>query len=448
MEPNKNTAKRCAIYTRKSSEEGLEQSFNSLDAQREAAEAYIRSQQHEGWELNSTQYNDGGFSGGNTDRPDLNRLLVDIKNGKVDIVVVYKVDRLSRSLHDFAKMMDLFDQYNVSFVSITQQFNTTSAMGRLTLNILLSFAQFEREVTGERIRDKIAASKRKGLWMGGRVPLGYNAIDRQLEINLDEAHIVHTIFSLYQQTQSVTTVCKQVKSLGFKTKYHRTRAGELTGGNHFTKQSIYKILNNRIYLGEIPHNGKSFPGQHEPIISEELWHQVHSIFSRKNALGIKKTNISATSPLKGLLFGPDGKAMLSTHTSKGSKKYRYYITQTAHKKGHAECSVGMVRAGDIEGIVFDQLKAIFRHPKLIVSTWLSLKDHNHELPEHEVRKNLVAIESLWDHLFHDEQAKLLEHFIERIDLASDDVKIQIKTHGLDRLAQSLEQHNKEKIKAA
>src|SRR5215468_270570 len=263
--------KRCAIYTRKSSEEGLEQGFNSLEAQRDACEAYIRSQQHEGWVLARSCYDDGGFSGGNLERPALQRLLADIRAGRIDIVVVYKVDRLTRSLADFARLVEILDAEGVSFVSVTQQFNTTSSMGRLTLNVLLSFAQFEREVTGERIRDKIATSKKKGMWMGGNVPLGYDASERTLVINPAEAKIVRCIFDLYRELGSVRRVKEEADRLGLHTKRTIRKDGAERGGKPFTRGHIYAMLSNPIYTGQIAHRDQLYPGQHPALIDAETW---------------------------------------------------------------------------------------------------------------------------------------------------------------------------------
>ena len=263
--------KRCAIYTRKSSEEGLEQEFNSLAAQREACEAYILSQQHEGWISARTRYDDGGFSGGNLERPALQRLLADIRAGRIDIVVVYKVDRLTRSLADFARLVEIFDGEGVSFVSVTQQFNTTSSMGRLTLNVLLSFAQFEREVTGERIRDKIAASKEKGMWMGGNVPLGYDAGERTLVISSAEAETVRLLFALYQQLGSVRRVKEEADRLGLRTKRRTARNGIERGGRPISRGHLYRLLSNPIYAGQIAHKGQLHLGQHPALIDAETW---------------------------------------------------------------------------------------------------------------------------------------------------------------------------------
>ena len=439
--------KRCAIYTRKSSEEGLDRSFNSLHAQREAAEAYIKSQSHEGWVLNTKEYDDGGFSGGSVDRPGLQQLLQDVTAGHIDIIVVYKVDRLSRSLNDFAKMMDLFDQHNVSFVSITQSFNTTTSMGRLTLNILLSFAQFEREVTGERIRDKIALSKRKGMWMGGRVPLGYDAVNRQLTVNFSEAAAVKHIFSSFLRLKSVTLLVVELKHSGYKSKSHKNRNGTISGGIPFTRPAIYKLLNRRLYLGEIEFKGEIYEGQHQAIIDKEMWNEVQALLNSDNLDQRAKVASTATAPLLGLLYGPDGQAMTSTHTRTKKKRYRYYVTHQAQKYGHRSCPLGMIPAGDIEGIVFDQLKAMFKQPQIIIETWRLVREEVPSVTEHQIRQNLQSIETLWDHLFHNEQARLLELFIKRIVVSLKDVTIQIRSNGIDDLARSIQSINKKQREA-
>src|SRR5271166_5944525 len=274
MEQSKSKARRCAIYTRKSSEEGLDQDFNSLHAQREASEAFIKSQAGEGWRLVKSAYDDGGLSGGTMERPALQRLLADINQGLVDIVVVYKVDRLTRALTDFAKMVEVFDARGVSFVAVTQQFNTTTSMGRLTLNVLLSFAQFEREVTGERIRDKIAASKRKGMWMGGLVPLGYEVRDRQLVINPSEAETVRQIFQRYCELGSVRLLKEELDRNGIRSKLRIARNGVQSGGQSFSRGALYTLLRNPIYIGEVRHKGTRYPGLQEPIIARVGWDKV------------------------------------------------------------------------------------------------------------------------------------------------------------------------------
>ncbi len=265
---------RCAIYTRKSTDEGLEQAFNSLDAQREACVAFVVSQKHEGWTVLQTLYDDGGYSGGTIERPALKRLIADIEAGEIDVVVVYKVDRLTRALSDFAKLVEIFDRRGVSFVSITQQFNTTTSMGRLTLNVLLSFAQFEREVIGERVRDKIAASKKKGMWMGGSVPLGYDVKDRKLVINRAEAQTVVEIFRRYLRLRSVRALAEELANAGIRSKRRVHADGTGYGNQRFSHGALYLLLQNRTYLGEATHKGNSYPGQHTAIVDKKLWDAV------------------------------------------------------------------------------------------------------------------------------------------------------------------------------
>jgi site-specific DNA recombinase len=317
---------RCAVYTRKSSEEGLEQSFNSLHAQREACESFISSQRHEGWSAIETQYDDGGFSGGTMDRPALKALLADISAGNVDVVVVYKIDRLTRSLFDFAKIVETFDAHTVSFVSVTQSFNTTTSMGRLTLNVLLSFAQFEREVTGERIRDKFAASKKRGMWMGGNIPLGYDLRDRKLVINIKEAETVRTIFRLYAELGAVRKVKAEIDRLKLCTKAHTLESGVTRGGLPFRVGHLYTILSNRLYRGEIGHKGAIYAGDHEAIVDQALWDKVQTQFASNAAVRRSGKSSKEPSLLAGMLFDGEGNRMTPSHTLKSGKRYRYYIS--------------------------------------------------------------------------------------------------------------------------
>ena len=351
---------RCAIYTRKSSDEGLEQEFNSLDAQREACEAYIVSQRHAGWIALSDMYDDGGLSGGTMERPALKRLLEDIQAGKVQIVVVYKVDRLTRSLSDFAKIVDIFDAHNASFVSVTQQFNTTTSMGRLTLNMLLSFAQFEREIAGERIRDKIAASKKKGMWMGGNVPLGYDVKDRKLIVSEPEASTVRLIFRRYAELGSVSLLRAELDRLGIVSKRREEAGGRLAGGQHFSRGALYLMLQNRLYRGDIVHQGEVYPGQHEAILDLELWQIVQNklaVHRQERALAV---GAEAPSLLAGLIVDADGSRMTPTHATKKAKRYRYYVSASLLEGDHPQAQKGMrVPAGDIEALVLDRLRAFF-----------------------------------------------------------------------------------------
>ena len=366
---------RCAIYTRKSSEEGLEQSFNSLDAQREACQAYILSQRQEGWRAINSAYDDGGFSGGSMERPALKRLMVDIEARKVDTVVVYKVDRLTRSLADFAKMVEAFDARGVSFVSVTQQFNTTSSMGRLTLNVLLSFAQFEREVTGERIRDKIAASKRKGMWMGGTVPVGYDLSDHQLFINEKEAEHVREIFLLYLEFSCVKKLKAHLDQRGVISKARVSQSGCGSGGTSYSRGALYRILQNRIYLGEIPHKGKSYPGVHSPIIDRELWESVRALMSEKASDRRHSTNTSSPSLLCGLVYDEEGNRFTPSHAVKGGKRYRYYISQSVIKDaGSPSAQPGRIPAQELEKVVLNELEKFFSSADLVVSAFAFAED--------------------------------------------------------------------------
>jgi len=346
---------RCAIYTRKSTEEGLDQDFNSLDAQREACEAYIASQAGEGWRRIGTRYDDGAYSGGTMERPALQCLLADIDAGKVDTVVVYKVDRLTRSLVDFARIVELFDAHDVSFVSITQQFNTTTSMGRLTLNMLLSFAQFEREVTGERIRDKIAASKRKGMWMGGVVPLGYDVIDRKLIINATEAETVRTLFRLYLQHANVRLVKEEVDRRGLRMKLRRPKGGSWKGGEPFTRGHIYKLLANPIYVGEIVHKGERHAGAHEAIIDRKTWDAVQEQLGRNAVVRHRNSNAKAPSLLAGIITDEDGNRMAPSHASKAGRRYRYYVSKPA--TGTSPDAGWRLPAPMIEGAVLDGIRS-------------------------------------------------------------------------------------------
>ena len=348
----------CAIYTRKSSDEGLEKEFNSLDAQREACAAYILSQKHAGWVPIPDLYDDGGLSGGTMERPALLRLLADIKSGKVQIVVVYKVDRLTRSLADFAKIVDVLDAHGASFVSVTQQFNTTTSMGRLTLNMLLSFAQFEREIAGERIRDKIAASKAKGMWMGGNVPLGYNVKERKLIVNEAEAETVRLIFHRYAELGSVRLLGHELDRLGVVSKRREGAGGVLAGGNRLSRGALYTLLQNPIYRGEIAHQGKVYPGQHEAIIDAELWQRVQVKLAGNRQARMLGETAEAPSLLAGLIVDGDGQRMTPTHAVKKGRRYRYYVstqlisgTRSDHAKGWR------IPAGDIEVLVLDRLRA-------------------------------------------------------------------------------------------
>lgn len=360
---------RCAIYTRKSHEEGLDQAFNSLDAQREAGIDYIRSQKHQGWQAIETNYDDGGYSGGSMDRPALKALLKDISHHRVDVVVVYKVDRLSRSLHDFAQIMQAFDEHEVSFVSVTQQFNTTTSMGRLTLNMLLSFAQFEREVTGERVRDKIAATKKKGLWVGGQPPLGYRHIgDCKIAVEPTEAKLVRTIFEAYTKDQSLLGLATKLNDAGHTTKrWQSASSGRRHGGRPLDAKYIYRVLTNPAYVGKIRHTRggetKLWPGQHKPIIEAKLWQRVQELIQRREAADRKR--VSSTHLLKGKLRTHEDFAMSPSAVRRAAKDgrehiIRYYVSQKAIKLGYRKCPIKSINAEHIDdivrGVVFDHMQ--------------------------------------------------------------------------------------------
>ncbi|MDX2142025.1 MAG: recombinase family protein [Rhodospirillaceae bacterium] len=358
---------KCAVYTRKSTEEGLEQQFNTLDAQREACEAFILSQKHEGWVALPTAYDDGGFSGGNMDRPGLVQLMADIRDHKVDVVVVYKVDRLTRSLSDFAKIVETFDEQGVSFVSVTQQFNTTNSMGRLTLNVLLSFAQFEREVSAERVRDKIAASRKKGMWMGGSVALGYDVKDKRYVINPEEAKTVRRIFDLYLELRSVRTLQTELKLRGLRTK-RRLSKGKDAGGVVFTRGHIYYVLNNRSYLGEAVHKGKSYPGAHEPIISTYQWNLVQQALAENEVDKEMGRNAKEPSLLGGLIYDDRDNRLTATHSVKRGVRYRYYVAQPLLQDQPDK--VGVIKrlpAAEIEGLVSTQIGQLLENPKRLIA---------------------------------------------------------------------------------
>ena len=347
---------RCAIYTRVSTDQGLEQDFNSLDAQYEASQAYIRSQAHAGWTLLRAKYDDGGFSGGNTDRPALQRLLCDVQASNVDVIVVYKVDRLTRSLADFAKLVELFDQHDVSFVSVTQQFNTTTSMGRLTLNVLLSFAQFEREVTSERIRDKIAASKRKGLWVGGMAPLGYDTKDRKISVNEPEAERVRAIFRSYLNLGSLSVLMAELRQRGIVTKVRTLKTGKTVGGIAFTRGPIAHLLRNRFYVGEVAFKGEVLRGEQPAIVDRDLFDAVQvKLDEQVNNHRAVRTKSEAL--LAGRIFDDRGNRMTPSHAHKRGIKYRYYISSAlVHGQPELAGSVSRIPAAEIDDLVIRSVR--------------------------------------------------------------------------------------------
>ncbi|MBL0422511.1 recombinase family protein [Ramlibacter sp. AW1] len=438
--------KRCAIYTRKSTDEGLDQEYNSLEAQRDSALAFISSQRHEGWLAIDDGYDDGGFSGGNINRPSLKRLLADVEDGCIDVVVVYKIDRLSRSLADFAKIIDLFDRHGVTFVSVTQQFNTTTSMGRLTLNILLSFAQFEREVTGERIRDKIAASKAKGMWMGGTPPLGYDVRDRKLVVNEREAALVRDIFARYAETGSAAQLVRELQIEGHTTKVWVAQNGRRHEGKVIDQQCLFTMLRNRLYLGEMTHKGQTFPGQHEPIVSQELWAAVQAVVDERKR-GPRTQYKKEPALLTGLLYAPDGQRMLPTFTQKkNGKRYRYYVPYLEKRQAagatrdSSRPSIGPLPALEIEAAVLAQVHKALQEPEMIVGVWqagMALRDKQ-DLDEPTVLVAMRQMSQVWENLFPIEQHRIMRLLVERVQLHEDGLDIIWRDDSWQRFRRELE----------
>ena len=421
--------RRCAVYTRKSTDEGLDQAFNSLDAQRDACEAFVASQRAEGWVPVPDRYDDGGFSGGNLERPALRRLLADIERGLVDVVVVYKIDRLSRSLTDFAKLVDVFEAHGVTFVSVTQAFNTTTSMGRLTLNVLLSFAQFEREVISERIRDKVAASKARGMWMGGKVPLGYEVRDRKLVVNEAEAARVRRVFEIFAGTGSGVETVRRLRDEGAASK----------SGRPLDKGDVYKLLHCRTYAGEVAHKGHVYPGEHQAIVPRELWDRAHAILQVSPRARANQNRNQTPALLKGLIFGVDGRALSPTHCRKNGRLYRYYVAQRV-LKGEAAADDGIIRrvsAAEIEAAVVGQVRALLRQPEVAVGTWLAARAEAPDLTEAEAREPLERLDPLWGELFPAEQARIVRLLVERVEVGPAGADIRLRVAGLASLARDL-----------
>ncbi len=410
---------RCAIYTRKSSEEGLEQSFNSLEAQREACRAFVLSQKHEGWAALNNRYDDGGFSGGTMERPALKQLLDDVLAGNADTVVVYKVDRLTRSLTDFAKIIEVFDSHGVSFVSVTQQFNTTSSMGRLTLNVLLSFAQFEREITGERIRDKFAASKKKGMWMGGFVPLGYDCVERRLVVNRVEAGTVRRIFRQYLRLGCVSKLKDFLDHKQVRSKARTNISGRMSGGRTFSRGALYHLLNNHIYIGEIIHRGQSFPGQHRPIVPRKLWDQVAARLQKNNQAHRMGKSHSTKSLLGGRLFDVKGARFTPTHAVKNSKRYRYYTSQTVIRQAGSRPVITRFPAQELEQFVRSQIHRLLQAPDKFIT---GMEDNPSKDAAAERAKDLAE---KWPKLEISKQHEFVRNILRRVTIGQTTVWTEI-----------------------
>jgi len=421
--------KRCAVYCRVSSDERLDQSFNSIDAQRDAGHAYIASQRAEGWIPVADDYDDPAFSGGNMERPALQRMMADIEAGKIDVVVIYKIDRLTRSLADFSKMVEVFERYGVSFVSVTQQFNTTTSMGRLMLNILLSFAQFEREVTGERIRDKIAASKAKGMWMGGPLPLGYDVQNRLLVVNEAEAAVVRRIFADFARDRSTTHMVRNYAAEGIRTKT----------GRAFCKQSIYKLLHNRMYIGEIVHKGRYYPGQHPPILTRAQWQAAHDVLAQtaEERRAAVATDGRGLPLLRGLLFTTSGERLIPTHTVRKGRCYRYYTPAKDRHYGAGASNFGSLPAESIEALVVEQVCQVLRAPESVQAVWDRVRAGAIDLDQARVVVPMRQLAAVWPSLFPAEQRRLAQLLIERVLIGDDGLEILWRDAGWVELIDEL-----------
>lgn len=430
--PHNKPRKRCAVYCRVSSDERLDQEFNSIDAQKEAGQAYVTSQRAEGWIPVADDYDDPGFSGGNTERPGLKRLLADIERGQIDIVVVYKIDRLTRSLADFSKMVEVFERREVSFVSVTQQFNTTTSMGRLMLNVLLSFAQFEREVTGERIRDKIAAAKRKGMWMGGVPPLGYDVENRLLVINETEAVVVRRIFEEMLTIGSPTQIATNLTADAITTKAWTTKEGLKRAGTRIDKKYLHKLLRNRIYLGELSHKGNWYPGAHPAIINHGLWGQVQALLSKDGHARSVETKMRSRTDalLRGLLYAPSGERMYPTYSRKSTgQKYRYYVSKSEARYGAAGKSYERIPADEVEAAAIAQIKTVLGSPEAIASVCLLLRRNGSPIKEDVAVMAMHRLGDSWEQLYPAERHRIVNLMIERVDIVPGGLRVKWRELG-------------------
>lgn len=421
--------KRCAVYTRKSSEEGLQQDFNSLDAQAESCSAYILSQAGEGWSKVDKVYSDGGISGGHMDRPGLIALIADIEAGLIDIIVVYKVDRLTRSLADFARLVDVFDKYGVSFVSITQAFNTTTSMGRLTLNVLLSFAQFEREVTAERIRDKIAASKKRGQWMGGLPPFGYDNINKKLVVNEAEAKTVQHIMQRYIDLKSVTKLKHELGRDGFVTKARITKKQSQTGGKPFSRGHLYTLLSNPVYIGKTKHKGEVYDGRHDPIVTLELWDTVQAGLKGNAPKRRRSINIASNSLLTGMIYDGSGDRLSPVHSKKpNGRRYRYYIS-TRLSKGEIDDGTALrLPAKQIEGHVIERLTHLLNNTSQMMEIISTPQMTPHQITELERHADGIRIRLT--SACHETQRTALIDLAERVSISPTELTLELRKQAL------------------
>jgi site-specific DNA recombinase len=455
---------RCAIYCRKSNTEGLDGDFSSLDNQRDACASYIQSQAGLGWVLVPELYEDGGFSGGSLDRPALQRLLADIESGRVDCIVLYRVDRLSRSIMDFAKIVELLDRHNAGFVSVTESFNTATPTGRLHLHMILAFAQYERELAADRIRDKIAGAKKRGKHCGGVPILGYDTdrVAKRLVVNESEAALVRRVFERFVALRSTTRVAEELIAAGHKTKSWPTATGKLYGGRAWTKADLYRVLNNVKYRGLVPHRGDVYPGEHDAIISQKLWDEAHAILAKqRRARSFTRQETPAL--LRGLIrCGHCDCAMGPTFSTRHGRKYVYYLCTRAGKHGYEKCPVRSVAAGTIEGAVIGQLRIMLRSPEIVARTFREARlreaeevdrlraggdESNaraleaHAMTEGEVIEALKRFDGIWDALFPDEQARIVQLLIECVDVSPDGLELRIRGDGLKSLVAELKARN-------
>lgn len=428
---------RCAIYTRKSHEEGLDQDFNSIDSQREAGLAYVAAQRHEGWTAIEDSYDDPAFSGGNMERPGLKRLMRDVELGKVDVIVVYKIDRLTRSLHDFSQLVKVFEEMNVSFVAVTQEFNTTNSMGRLMLNVLLSFAQFEREVTAERIRDKVAASKKKGIWMGGIPSLGYDVKDRMLVVNEAEAQTVKHMFTRFIEIGSATKLVNELKLDGVTTKSWTTQAGIFRPGKPIDKGFMYKFFKNRVYLGEIHHKKQWYQGKHEAIIDQQTWDAVHAILAKNSRQRGNNARAKINFLLKGLLFDKHGHALTTSFANSrhgDGKRYRYYLSILDAKQGAGASDLPRFPAAELESAITDQVLGLLKTQEIAKQVADYAIERDSALDEAKVTVALTQMTEIWDELFPDEQARIIQLMVEKVTVTREGMEVILHKNGIEYLA--------------
>lgn len=428
---------RCAVYTRKSTEEGLEREYNTIDAQRDAGQAFIASRKGEGWIPVGDDYDDPGYSAATLNRPALHRLLDDVRAGRIDIIVTYKIDRLSRSLRDFHALWDVLSAHNVEFVSVTQQFNTTDSMGRLMLNILLSFAEFDRELDSDRVRDKMIASKKKGLWMHGVPPLGYDLKDRRLVINNTEVAVVRRIFERVAAGTSTAHLVAELKAIGATSKCWTTRKDRQIVGKPIDKSLIYKMLANRTYLGELRHGTEWFTNAHAPIIDIDTWERAQRAISSPDRPHTLPGRSKVPFPLRGLVFASDGRAMTPWHTTKRGRTYRYYVHTRLLHEGAGAVKLPRVSAGELEAAVIEQLRHVLRAPEMVAAVIPQAIELDGKLDEAQVTVAMLRLDEIWQYLLADEQARMLQLLIERIVVSERRAELRLRPLGLASLTTEL-----------